>query len=349
MATHFCPKSHLDKLGKHHDPRAKAVVERMEAVCRAHPAFYLNDERIADMDRYGIDAQLTMIDHQEDPNAFGISGSELLEMCAQVNDECHKFQEGSRGRIFALGTVPLHAGQEDAMREEMRRASEDLGLKGFMVLSNIRGTPIDAFEAFWEEAERLRSVVYIHPDDGRTREARPYEFDYDLQHVFGWPYETTLVLSRLVLGGVMLRHPRLKVVSHHMGGMIPFFAGRIAETYRKNKPTRPESPPLHGKTLEDFGVRASRALETVGLEGPVLDYYKMFYYDTAVGGSAAAIRCGVDALGAERIVFGTDYPWGPEGGRKRLESYPGVLREAVESASDLREMFEGNAKRLLGI
>ncbi|MHB8566177.1 MAG: amidohydrolase family protein [Nitrososphaerales archaeon] len=321
---------------------------RMISLWDIHPNFVECEARIKHLDQTGIDVQVTMVQQDQDPNAFGLKDDELMRLSKMVNDECARFQNESRGRIFALGTAPL-AHDAESMIQEMRRAVKVLGLKGFMVLSNVRGEPIDKFSSFWEEAERLGAIVYIHPANSGTKESRQYEFDYDLMHVFGWPYETTTILSRLVFSGVMKKHPNLKIISHHMGGMVPFYWGRIGETYRQKQKQFVKTEGTDGKRILDFGARASDALSHASLDRPVLYYFRMFYYDTAVGGSAAAIKCGYDVLGAERIIFGTDYPWGPEGGKKRLELYPEAVREACPSSADQKKIFEENMAKLLKI
>jgi aminocarboxymuconate-semialdehyde decarboxylase len=133
-------------------------------------------------------------------------------------------------RTQTVGVVPLSALDAGGL-DEIKRAVRDLGRKGVQVLTNIRGKPIDEFKAFWREAARLGAVVYVHPINAADEHARPYESDYDLAHVFGWPFETTLALSRLVFSGITSEFPNLKMISHHMGGMMPFFAGRMNEAY----------------------------------------------------------------------------------------------------------------------
>src|SRR5579875_519401 len=349
-SSHFDPVNYVREIAKSPNPRISDGANRMISIWNLHPNFVDCKARISHLDETGIDVQLTMIQQDQDPNAFGLDDRELLRFSRLVNDECARFQNESNGRIFALGSAPL-AKSKESMAEEMRRAVSDLGLRGFMVLSNVGGEPIDSFASFWEEAERLDAVVYIHPANSGTKQIRPYEFDFDLMHVFGWPYETTTMLSRLVFSGVMKNHPRLKVISHHMGGMVPFYWGRIGETYRQ-KPkqfAKSESGEMEGKRILDFGARAADALAHASLDRPVLDYFRMFYYDTAVGGSSAAIRCGYEVLGADRLVFGTDYPWGPEGGKKRLELYPKAVREACPSKEDQDKIFAHNMAKLLKI
>ena len=130
----------------------------------------------------------------------------------------------------------------------------------------------------------------------------------------------------MVFSGFMDRFPNVKIVSHHRGGgMIPFFFGRTMETYTPEK-----QPRLIGKTLP-------RSL---------YDYFSSFYYDTAVEGSAPAIKCCYDVFGKEdRILFATDAPYGP--GEGRLETYPEVIRSLGLPERENEKIFSDNARKLL--
>jgi predicted TIM-barrel fold metal-dependent hydrolase len=335
--THFIPKTYIKKLEsistKISEQRSRKGLLRYLSTIKKRPHFFDISRRLADLDKYEIDYEVTAVDSLLDPNSIRPMGKEnRLLLCKTLNNEISEAMKASKGRVYALGTVPLANIDYAEMAEEMRRAIRDLGLKGFLVISNIEGKPIDKFEIFWREAEKLRCAVYIHPCDPASNNCRDYENEFDLTHVFGWPFETTLILSRLIFSGVLKRHPELKILGHHLGGMIPFFAGRLNESYNmKNEPTREhQSIPYFGK-------------------GRVFDLFKSFYYDTAVGGNPAAVRCGLETLGVERLVFATDYPFGPELGRYRLATYPEKIRQLGLSLQDSEKIFNENASRLLGL
>lgn len=347
--THFCPRNHVLDLARYPNQRTREIANRMQSIWKISPNFVDEDVRLSDLEKYSIDIEVTMIQHLEEPNSFGLPEEDLVKMCRSVNDQCAEFQSNSKDRIWVMGIVPFVPDQKKEIAiEEMRRASHELGLKGFMVLSNIHGEPIDRFDYFWREAERLEAVIYIHPFDAQTRGSRPYEFDFDLQHIFGWPYETTLALSRLIFSGTVKRYPSLKIVSHHMGGMIPFFSARISETYSPRQQAR-QIFSQDAKPIVNFGAMASEALERAGLDRPILEYFKRFYYDTATGGSSPTITLGKEIFGSDHLVFGTDYPWGPDSGRKRLADYPLAVRGAIYDAKEQQNVFENNVRKLLKI
>jgi aminocarboxymuconate-semialdehyde decarboxylase len=151
--------------------------------------------------------------------------------------------------------------------------------------------------------------------------------------VLGWPYETSVAMARIVFSGMFDRLPAMRIITHHCGGMIPYFAGR-AETLWAQLGSRSAD----GSEAELLKRMAKQPIE----------YFKMFYGDTVLGGSAAALRCGLDFFGADRVVFASDCPFDPEGG-------PMFIREGIRSIEALglaeperRKIYYGNAARLLG-
>jgi aminocarboxymuconate-semialdehyde decarboxylase len=150
--------------------------------------------------------------------------------------------------------------------------------------------------------------------------------------VFGWPYETSVAMGRLVFSGLFDRQPNIKIITHHLGAMIPYFEGRV------------------GPGLDQLGARTpTQESELVkhSLKKRPLDYFRMFYGDTALFGAVAPLECGLAFFGIDRVLFGTDMPFDPEKG-------PMFIREtirAVEGMSiapaDRAKIYEGNARRLL--
>lgn len=339
--THFCPLKYVDGLARSSNRGVKEIIEKTQSFFRIRPQFNDVKERLRDLDNSNIDVQVTSIVPGLDPNLLPLGSDEQVTLSRLINDGMFEVMRKTDRRILPVGSVRLVAlessDQDDLklneMKSEMRRAVKELGLNGFMVPTHIAGIPIDRFRSFWKEAATLEAPVLIHPTNTITNAGRPYEDEYDLMHVFGWPFETTLTLSRLVFSGIMEEYPGLKVIAHHLGGMIPFFAGRIMESYSERLGTvaRPEPEMLKRLTKPPF------------------EYFKMFYYDTAVGGSTSAVKCGYEVFGADQLVFATDYPYGPEGGRVRLKSYPDVVRQLSLPKEDEDKIFSRNIFRLLGI
>ena len=130
-------------------------------------------------------------------------------------------------------------------------------------------------------------------------------------------------LWQLILGGVFDRFPTLKIITHHCGGMVPFFAGRVSGAGQAN--------------LDAAGgvkVKVSR---------PTMDYFKMFYGDTALSGYTPGLMLGYNFFGADHVLFGTDAPFG-----EVKDKIASVANMAIPE-SDKAKIFSGNARRLLGI
>jgi aminocarboxymuconate-semialdehyde decarboxylase len=155
---------------------------------------------------------------------------------------------------------------------------------------------------------------------------------YEIWWTFGWPYETSAAMARLVFSKIFDRLPDLKIITHHAGGMIPFFEGRV------------------GPGWDQLGARTSdvdyRAL-LQELEKRPLDYFKLFYADTATFGSRMAILSALDFFGDDRILFASDSPFDPEGGPMYIRETIKILDALDVSDETRRKIYEGNAVRLL--
>jgi aminocarboxymuconate-semialdehyde decarboxylase len=139
-------------------------------------------------------------------------------------------------------------------------------------------------------------------------------------------------MARIVFSGMLQKLPDMKIITHHLGAMAPYFDERI------------------GLGMDQMGARTSdedygALLKRLGKRP--LDYFRMFYGDTAVNGSAPAIRCGLDFFGPDRVLFGTDCPFDPEGG-------PAFIRESIRAINSLKltpavrnKVYHGNAVKML--
>jgi aminocarboxymuconate-semialdehyde decarboxylase len=126
--------------------------------------------------------------------------------------------------------------------------------------------------------------------------------------------------------------PNLKIITHHMGGMIPYFAEKIALGFSQIFHGAPDRNPV---------------AEKAGLKKPVLDYYRMLYADTALNGSAAATACGYAFFGTERSLFASDAPFDSLKGRQLIKGTIDAVESLAISAQDKSRIFETNARTLL--
>ena len=239
-----------------------------------------------------------------------------------------RIRDDSEGKMLPAASIPI-ADFEKIGLKEMDRAIDTLGLIGVNLPSNLNGKPLDLpeFEAFWAYAAQTGVPVFIHPHDPSGHNDRAYEAEYSLNISLGWPFEIMLTLCRIVFSGLLDRYPDLKIVTH-MGGGLPFYWGRLNETYHPAQQAR-----------------------TIGrvLPKPLIDYFSKFYYDIAIGGNAAAIKCAYEIFGGSRIVFATDAPWGPETGEFRLKAYQNAIESLNLSSDENRKILCDNAARLINL
>jgi aminocarboxymuconate-semialdehyde decarboxylase len=179
-----------------------------------------------------------------------------------------------------------------------------------------------------------RLPIWLHP--ARPATVADYAGEprsrYDLWWAFGWPYETSVAMGRLVFSGLFDRHPELVVITHHLGAMIPFCEGRL------------------GGGLDQLGSRSDDADDghALGrLRRRPLDYFRMFYGDTALFGAWPAMESGLAFFGADHVLFGTDFPFDPEKGPGFIRDTIAAMERMRASAEDKARIYEGNARRLL--
>lgn len=218
------------------------------------------------------------------------------ELAALYNDALAEWIRQHPGRLSALATVPLN--DPEAAAAELRRAVE-LGLRGAIVGPGCgeRLLSDDGFRPFWEEADRLEAIVFLHPllsRDPRLRRPR-------MPNLIGVPWETTVAAADILLGGLLDRYPRVRILLAHGGGFLPYQVGRLDRGY------------------EQWSAVAA------GLGAPPREYLRRFWFDSVLW-NPEALRFLVDLVGEDRVVPGSDYPfdlsaWPPAGvGERGVET-----------------------------
>jgi aminocarboxymuconate-semialdehyde decarboxylase len=257
------------------------------------------------------------------------------ELAAIANDAMAELVQRHPGRFPAfVAALPLHDGE--AMNREAVRAIEQLGAAGVQIFTNAGGRPVDGpeFLALYRYLCAEKRPVWVHP--ARGPEFPDYLSEdrskYEIWWAFGWPYETSAMMARLVFAGIFDELPDLRVITHHGGGMVPFFEGRV------------------GPGWDQIGVRTpgGEYRDLLGrLERRPLDYFRLFYADTAVFGSRAATICALDFFGPEHLVFASDAPFDPEQGTMFIRETIRVV-DSLDVSDDVRaRIYHGNAERLL--
>lgn len=290
------------------------------------PELFEADLRLRLMDRLNIDVQVLTTPSPPLETMFDAASS--CKLAELANDGMAKLVREQPQRLRGVATLPL-VDPEWAITE-LRRAVLDLGLTGPLVYTHVNGRPLDRpeLEPFWSAVEELEVPVWLHPDRPSTTPdyAGEAESRYGMFLVLGWPYETSVAMARLVLSGVLARHPRLSILVHHGGAMIPFFHKRIEMNFQGGQGRVP--------ALADETVDVDRDL-------------RRFYVDTALQGATGALDAAIRFFGADHVLFATDAPFGPNGGLAFAEA---SLRSVNRLSSKTRDaIFAGNAIRLLSI
>jgi len=329
--NHIWPKPFHDRLVAH-----LGTMTDMTRRSNAVPMMTDLDRRFEVMDMFGEDYQQVLSLASPPLEKFG-DPAVALELSRIGSDSmaelCQKYPE--RFPAF-IGSAPMN--NPDAVVEECRRAIEDLGAAGMQIFTNINGKPVDLpeFEPFFEYMAKAGKPIWLHP--ARTQEFADYQTEdrseYEIWWTFGWPYETSATMARMVFSRMFDKFPGLKVITHHAGGMIPYFEGRV------------------GPGWDQLGKRTSdRDLGKVlkELKRPHLDYFKSFYADTASFGSSKAIEHAIEFFGEDRVVFASDAPFDPEGGPMYIRETIRVI-DSLDISDELRrKIYQDNAVKLLGL
>jgi aminocarboxymuconate-semialdehyde decarboxylase len=258
------------------------------------------------------------------PDLARIANDGLAELCRRHPDRFPAF----------IASMPMN--NVEACVREADRAIGELGAKGIQVFTNVLGKPLSApeFRPIFQNMAKHDLPVWIHPIRG------PQFADYatekasenEIWFTFGWPYETTACVTRLIFSGIYDELPGLKIITHHMGGMVPFYAGKIDLGFDQI---------FHGKTGENPVARKA------GLKKRPVEYYRMLYGDTALNGSAPATRCGHAFFGTSHCLFATDAPFDAEKGRMLIRETIRAVNGLEISKPEKDRIFAGNARELL--
>ncbi|HUZ55467.1 MAG TPA: amidohydrolase family protein [Streptosporangiaceae bacterium] len=251
----------------------EGYVERIDARL-VEPEYVFENLR-----RAGVDVAVVSINQ---PGVLRLEAPEAKAVARDANDELAELVGKGEGAIEGLATLPWQA--TDAAVEELTRAAS-LGLKGAMVCSNVAGRPLDdpAFDATFGAAASLSMPLLLHPTVPAEVSALS---EHGLICAAGFLFDTTTAILRMIFAGTFERHPGLKMILAHSGSLLPLLMGRVDREYTRNALpcTLPE------------GRRPS-------------DYLRSLHTDT-IAGSPGALKLAIELLGADRVCFGSDYPFG---------------------------------------
>jgi aminocarboxymuconate-semialdehyde decarboxylase len=308
--------------------KASASLGNLAQRFRAIPPLFDLDARFRQMDTAGEGYQQIISlpnppieDMVEGPTATllaRVGNDAMAELCARHPDRFPGF----------VAAMNMH--DVEGAVAEARRAMRELGARGVQIFTNVAGRPLDdpRYAPVFATAAEHNLPIWLHParTAAMTDYAREPKSRFEMWWCFGWPYETSVAMARLVFSGVFDRHPDLKIVTHHCGGKIPYYDGRIGAGMA-----------VLGKRTADEDY--SKVLPS--LQRPHLDYFRDFYGDTAMFGGRAGLKAGLDFFGAEHIVFATDAPLAP------IPESIAAVRDLGLSPAASEQVFSGNARKLM--
>ena len=289
---------------EHHQP-GKARMMRDDGVFfREIEENCWNPEAIlADMNKHNVDVMVLCTV----PVLFSYWArpEHTLEWSEMLNDHLASVVRDHPTRFIGLGTLPMQDVQLAC--QELRRVVTELGMPGVEIGSNINRMNLDdrSLDPFWAEAEKLGASIFVHPWEmmGSDRTQRYFQ-----QWLVGMPAETTLAASSMIFGGVFDRFPNLRVMFSHAGGSLPFTLGRLSHGYH----ARPDL--CNVNTVQDPRT-----------------YIGKFWVD-GITHDEHALRYLVDVMGADKVAYGTDYPFplGDLDHGRFIEEHPQLGSEVKE-------------------
>jgi predicted TIM-barrel fold metal-dependent hydrolase len=330
--NHFFPKQLWDRMLES-EGAARDIGKRMRGI----PAIYDIEVRLQIVDGFATSREYSQVLSLGMPPLESLGTSSETEEFAKLgNDGLAELVARYPDRFCGfLASLPMNS--PNAAREAERAFG--LGANGLQIHTNINGAPLDdeRFFAVFETAARHGKPVFLHPSRG-ANDVPDYKTEskskYEIWWTFGWPYETSAAMARLVFSGMMDKLPDLKVLAHHLGAMVPYFEGRVGPGWDQL-----------GKRTSDEDY--SQVLQ--GLKKRPFDYFKDFYADTAVFGSKPATECGLAFYGSDKVLFASDCPFDPERGPGYIRDTIAVLESLNLPAEDMEKICYRNAQSLLGI
>jgi aminocarboxymuconate-semialdehyde decarboxylase len=277
------------------------------------PKLSVPEERLRDMDRMGVDIQAISV---APPQYFYWAEPDLGVRASRIqNDNLARIVREHPDRFVGLGTLPLQ--DVDASLVELDRLVHELGFNGVEICTSVNGADYDdpRFEPLLARLEELDLLVVMHPNGFSHGERLAA---YYLINTVGMPLDSTVSISRMIFGGVLERHPDLKICVVHGGGYVPFYPARFDHAY-------------HAR--DDCREYISR---------PPSTYLRQLYFDTMVF-DPEDLAMLIERYGAEHVLLGSDYPY------DMGEEDPVGFVTGVDGLGnkELALVLGGNAARLL--
>jgi len=325
LFTHFVPPALTDFL------QDNALGRMAASRWRNIPALIDLDAHFRVMDQFDDYVQIPSLANPA-IEAYG-TPQQTIEIAQRANDAmaalCASYPERFPSFVASL---PMNDPQ--AAAREAQRAVIELGAAGALVYTNVLGAPLSEprFRPVFETLARLDHPLWLHPIRGPehpdyvTEQASAHE----LWFTFGWPYETAVAMGRLVYSGLFDELPGIRIITHHLGGLVPYLEGKISMGFRQ---------------AGEGDLTTNPVAAEAGLERPLREYYRMFYGDTAVNGIDKALDCGLAFFGIEHCVFASDAPFDPNGGAHLIREGMRLIDQLEPAARE--RIYHRNARGLI--
>jgi len=285
LHTHYYPPIYFDKIRElpsefsfDKSPSGQTIITyRGARFFGVTPPMTDVAQRIADMDRVGIDVEVVSL---STPNVFFADAQRQPEIARIVNDAYAELIAKHPARFKAFASIPMDAPGEAL--KELHRAINDLKLNGVILLSNIGGQPLTSpvYRPFFEEANRMKLCILLHPM--LPANADPFR-EYVLGPIVGFMFDTTLAVARMCFDGVFRDLPDIRWIVAHLGGAVPYLMERMDNGWR------------------DFAECRAK------IDDLPSTYLKRLYYDT-VNFNPHMLTMVREMIGADHMVMGSDYP-----------------------------------------
>jgi aminocarboxymuconate-semialdehyde decarboxylase len=285
LHTHYYPQSYFDKIRELSsdftfgtDPTGRTIIQlRGARFFGITPPMTDPAARLEAMDRVGIDVEVLSL---STPNVYFASAEHQGEVARMVNDAYAELAARHPSRFKAFASIPMDS-PEEALNE-LDRALGELRMQGVVLMSNVQGRALTApqYRPFFEEANRRKAAIFIHPMLPAYTE--PFQ-EFVLGPLVAFPCDTTLAVARLCFAGVFRELPDIKWIVGHAGGAIPWLMERLDNGFR------------------DFAECRANIDQLPSV------YLKKLYYDT-VTFSPYTLNMLRDLVGTDHMVMGSDFP-----------------------------------------
>jgi aminocarboxymuconate-semialdehyde decarboxylase len=272
------------------------------------PEMFDPDHLIREMDRKGIDISILSMNT---PSVYIFDPLVRIDLARRLNDALVARAQRNPDRVRGFATLPLP--DVGAALEELERIAHAPGIVGIGVGSNFNGVALDdpRLEAIWRRISEYGLPVSEHPMLPTFADAMP---GYALPIRVGFPFDTTLCVTRMIYGGVFERHPQLSFIVAHTGSAFLGLLERL-----------------------DHGFQLFHECREHITQPPSVFARKNLYYDTCAF-SKGFIEMALREIGPNRFLFGTDYPY--------IVSDPSYIEALDVPTEQKKKIFSGNALHL---